>query len=220
MSGIVRARALGRSVRGATVWCLAAASLVLAGCRAGEPKPEPAAGSGGKRDTAKAIALNREAVAAKEDLAKAERLLERAIQADVFYGPAHNNLGIVYLKQRKYYQAAWKFQQAAKLMPRETEPLVNLGQVFETVGRLDDAREEYEKALQRDEADLAATAGLCRVLVRTGDRTPRTRRLLETLVLRAEDEAWRRWAQREVIRLRAHSEDPEPGPASRPAGPG
>jgi hypothetical protein len=31
-------------------------------------------------------------------------------------GPAHNNLGIVYYRQKKYYLAAWEFQYAAKLM--------------------------------------------------------------------------------------------------------
>jgi hypothetical protein len=32
-------------------------------------------------------------------------------------GPAHNNLGIVYYRQKKYYLAAWEFQHAARLYP-------------------------------------------------------------------------------------------------------
>jgi hypothetical protein len=31
-------------------------------------------------------------------------------------GPAHNNLGIVYYRRKKYYLAAWEFQYAARLM--------------------------------------------------------------------------------------------------------
>ena len=41
------------------------------------------------------------------DLAKAQEYLQKALVADVTYGPAHNTLGMLYLKQRRLYLAAW-----------------------------------------------------------------------------------------------------------------
>src|ERR1700722_3903999 len=52
----------------------------------------------------------------------AEALLKKALDADVTFGPAHNNLGTVYMYQNNLYLAAWEFQYAAKLMPYQPEP--------------------------------------------------------------------------------------------------
>src|ERR1700677_458037 len=53
---------------------------------------------------------------------EAEADLHKALDADVMYGPAHNNLGTVYLHQDNLYLAAWEFQYAAKLMPYQPQP--------------------------------------------------------------------------------------------------
>jgi len=39
-------------------------------------------------------------------LADAEVHFQKALVADITYGPVHNSLGIVYMRQRKYYTAA------------------------------------------------------------------------------------------------------------------
>jgi tetratricopeptide (TPR) repeat protein len=160
-----------------------------------------AAHRGDRPDTTWAIDLNRQGLDAKDDLDKAEKLFRQATEADVFYGPAHNNLGIVYFQQGRYYQAAWQFQHAAKLMPKATHPLVNLGLVFETVGRLDDAAAEYDKALTLTPDDVAAAQCLARLLVRTGQDRERVIQLLEDLSLRSEDPQWQAWSQLTLARV-------------------
>src|SRR6476619_303990 len=40
----------------------------------------------------------------------AEDILKNALAADVMYGPARNNLGLVYFHQQKLYPAAWEFE--------------------------------------------------------------------------------------------------------------
>jgi Flp pilus assembly protein TadD len=59
------------------------------------------------------------------DPEKAERLLREALTADVYHGPAHNNLGVVYLKQGELYEAAHEFEWARKLMPGHPDPRMN-----------------------------------------------------------------------------------------------
>ena len=75
------------------------------------------------RDTAAARQHTRAATKLMENdkLDDARKELKRAMAADLFYGPAHNNLGSVYLKQKRYYLAAWEFQYAAKLIDLPNE---------------------------------------------------------------------------------------------------
>ena len=65
------------------------------------------------------------------DLAEAERLFREAVDVDVAFGPAHNNLGKVYFELEKMYLAAWEFEYAIKLMPHHPGPRNNLGLVLE-----------------------------------------------------------------------------------------
>jgi len=196
-----------RKSRSASFAVLVIAGLCLIGCahrRGGQT--ELATHRGDRPDTSWAIDLNREGLAAKDDLDKAEKFFRQATEADVFYGPARNNLGIVYFKQGRHYQAAWQFQHAAKLMPKSTEPLVNLGLVFEAVGRLDDAATEYDKALTLTPDDLAAAQCLARLLIRTGGDGERAVRLLEDLSLRSEDPEWQAWSQLTLARVQEQTD--------------
>ena len=99
-------------------------------------------------DTEAAKSLNDTALKLLEKgkLEKAEQTLQKALIADVNYGPAHNNLGKVYYCQEKHYLAAWEFEYAIKLMPERSEPLNNLGLVYEAVGKFNEAVEAYECA--------------------------------------------------------------------------
>ncbi len=81
---------------------------------------------------------------------QAEALLQKAIEADVMFGQAHNNLGSVYVHENNLYQAAWEFQYAAKLMPYQPEPRSNLGLVMEEAGKLDEAVDSYDQAIKID----------------------------------------------------------------------
>src|SRR5207249_1720310 len=77
---------------------------------------------------------------------QAEKILKKAIAANVMFGPARNNLGLVYYHESKLYQAAWEFQNAIRLMPYQPEPRNNLGLVFERAGKLTDAADAYDRA--------------------------------------------------------------------------
>jgi Tfp pilus assembly protein PilF len=194
---------------------LFALALACVGCGSLRHHAAPVAADAQPRRTAEAVVHHQKAL---EDL-KAGRLeeaqqeLKAALDDDLFYGPAHNNLGIVYYQQKKYYEAAWEFQAAAKLMPRKAEPLNNLGLVFEAAGKLQEASDWYEKALSA-EPDTAETVGnLARVRTRANRQDERTRQLLDDVARNDPRPEWVAWARERLMSMH----DTEPAPAT-PAG--
>jgi len=149
-------------------------------------------------------------------LDQAEKAFQAALAADLFFGPAHNNLGTVYLRQQKYYLAAWEFQYAEKLMPHQAEPRNNLGLVYEAVGKLDDAAKSYEQALDLEPDNSRIAGNLARVYVRSNRRDDKTRKLLESIVLKDSRPDWIAWA-RERLALMGASARPTTAPTSMPA---
>jgi tetratricopeptide (TPR) repeat protein len=135
------------------------------------------------------------------DLAGAERLLREALAADLFFGPAHNNLGVLFLKQGKRYEAANEFEWAKKLMPAHPDPRVNLAMTLEEAGRVDDAIASYTAALEVYPGYLPAVQGIARVSVRAGREDDRLRGWLDSIVLQSREDAWREWARREASEL-------------------
>jgi len=129
----------------------AVAALVLVGlaaCRsqgAGPYEPPEAV----ERSTVLAERLSREAAEVMaEDPERAEQLLRRALSADLFFGPAHNNLGVLFLKQGRLYEAAEEFEWARKLMPGHPDPRMNLALTLEQAGKTDEAIATYKTALE------------------------------------------------------------------------
>jgi Tfp pilus assembly protein PilF len=180
---------------------LALLALLLAGCAttpAGPYSPPTEA----ERDTTKAERLSREAAdLIPEDLTGAEQLLREALTADLFHGPAHNNLGVVFLKQEKLYEAAQEFEWARKLMPGHPDPRVNLALVMEAAGKTEDALGAYASALEVRSEYLPAMQGMARLLVREGRDDNRLRPMLDEIALRSNDAVWRDWAALERARL-------------------
>ena len=156
-----------------------------------------------RRDTDAARQHNAAAVNLINDdrLDDAEKELKDALTADLFFGPAHNNLGLVYFKQKKYYYAAWEFQYAAKLMTDSPQPRNNLGLVYEEVGRLDDAAKWYNEAIQLAPDSAEATANLARLRVRNNQKDDRTRQLLGDVVLKDQRPEWVAWARQQLALL-------------------
>jgi Tfp pilus assembly protein PilF len=146
------------------------------------------------------------------ELDEAESHLKRAMEADVMYGPAHNNLGLVYYHQGKLYPAAWEFQNAIKLMPYQPEPRNNLGLVFEKAGKISSAAEAYEKARQMEPDNPEYLANLARAKVRRGDKDAETKKLLEEVVLKDSRPHWNQWARINLLRMG----EPATQPATRP----
>ncbi len=177
----------------ATVVLAALASL--AGCRTQNTLGPYQVPSEADRATSVAERLNREAAdLIEKDPAKAESLLRDALTKDLFFGPAHNNLGVVFLHQKKLYEAAHEFEWARKLLPGNPDPRVNLALTLERAGRLEEAFKTYETALEVAPEDLTAIEGLASLAVRTRRDEPRLHGWLEAIALVADD-PWRSWAR-------------------------
>jgi tetratricopeptide (TPR) repeat protein len=135
-----------------------------------------------------------------EDLERAEELLREALAADLFFGPAHNNLGVVFLKQGKRYDAANEFEWARKLMPGHPDPRVNLALTLEEAGRVDEALASYSAALEVYPDYLPAVQGLARTTLRAGRKHEGLRHWLEVIADRSDEARWRDWASGQLAR--------------------
>jgi tetratricopeptide (TPR) repeat protein len=148
------------------------------------------------RDPREADRLNGEAVKLMDsDPAEAEMLLRQALSADLYHGPAHNNLGVLYLEQGQLYQAANEFEWARKLMPGHPDPRLNLALTLERAGRVDEALDAYAAALEVYPGHVGALQGQTRLQLREGRADAGTDEALREIALRGEDERWREWAR-------------------------
>jgi Flp pilus assembly protein TadD len=93
---------------------------------------------------------------------EAEAILREALAADLYHGPAHNNLGVVYLRQGRLYEAANEFEWARKLMPGNPDPRFNLALTLERAGRTGEALAMYGTALEVEEGHLPSMQALAR----------------------------------------------------------
>jgi Tfp pilus assembly protein PilF len=175
--------------------CLALA-LASAGC-VGTHKSAPYAPvSESDRDGEKARRLSAEgAKLIDKDSIKAEKLLREALTADLYHGPAHNNLGVLYLKQDRLYEAAGEFEWARKLLPGLPEPRMNLALTLERAGRTDEALATYGTALEVYADHLPTLEAMALLQVKAGKTDTRTPHMLDEIALRGETERWRDWAR-------------------------
>jgi len=175
--------------------------VLLASCRTQSPQGPYQVPSEADRATTVAERLNREAAdLIEKDPEKAESLLRDALTKDLFFGPAHNNLGVVFLHQQKLYEAAHEFEWARKLLPGNPDPRVNLALTLERAGRLDEAFKTYETALEVAPEDLSAIEGLASLAVRTRRDEPRLMSWLEQIALVATDTSWASWSRARLAR--------------------
>jgi cytochrome c-type biogenesis protein CcmH len=173
-------------------------------------------------DTALARQLNDQAYSLiqKEKYADAEPFLKKAVDADVMFGPARNNLGLVYFHEQKLYPAAWEFQNAIKLMPYQPEPRNNLGLVMERAGKSAAAVEAFEAARKMEPDNPQYIGNLARVKIRGGDRSDETKALLQELVFKDSRPEWRDWARLELARFYTRPIEPQfPAPSTQSAKP-
>ncbi len=195
----------------ALVFLLLAAAPAPLGCASSRGGSGPyATQSEQSRDPAAAQRLSLEAAAileapgplGPEDYARAEGLLRQALTADLYHGPAHNNLGIVYLKQSppKLYEAAGEFEWARKLLPGHPDPRLNLALTMERAGRVDEAIANCRTALEVYPDHLASMQQLARLQVKHAKADAETPRLLSEIALRGSTPKWQEWARREMLR--------------------
>lgn len=132
------------------------------------------------------------------NLPKAEEHLQKSLVADVSFGPAHNTLGTIYYWQRQLYLAAWEYEYAHKLMPERSEPLYNLGMLYDSIERLDEAIVHYEMALSLDPQNPAILGNLARALLRSGEPVDVVRPFLEEMVFFDTRPEWIEWAAEQL----------------------
>ena len=178
---------------------LTLALVPMSACTTSRGGPyEPAQGA--QRDTNKAEQLTREAAEfIDEDAERAEALLVEALGADLFYGPAHNNLGVVYLKRSKLYEAANEFEWARKLMPGNPDPRMNLALTLEEAGRFSEAFDAYQATLEVAPEHIATMEALASLTLRQDVESEALPDLLKTIALRGETEEWRHWARQRLL---------------------
>lgn len=186
------------------VWALPALAVhvLVSGCAATKPPGPYSPMTEAGRDPAASQRLTQEAAALiASDPPRAESLLRDALNADLYNGPAHNNLGALYLSQGKLYEAAGEFEWARKLMPGHPDPRLNLALTLEKAGRTDEALATYATALEVYPEHVPTMQALTRLQLRAGRTDDRTPRMLDEVALRGETPAWRDWAKYQRARL-------------------
>ena len=177
--------------------------LACTSCASSSPRKVPPTHDVASGDPKRAHTLALEGLAVIEsDPVKAMELLQSAIKADPYDGPAHNDLGVLYLRQLKLYEAANEFELARKLMPGNPDPRLNLGLTFERAGLYERAFNAYDAALEASPAHIRTIEAIARLTLRTGRTSDRLAGLLEDIALRGETSNWRSWAKEQISRLK------------------
>lgn len=176
----------------------------IGGCASSAPTEQSSTyqtiGRDPRRDTDTARAENDKALEmmSRSEWHAADAALQRALAADIMFGPAHNNLGKVYYHDNKLYLAAWEFEYAAKLMPHQVEPRNNIGLIFEAAGKWNDAIDNYNKALALEPENPEVVGNAARTHIRRGDTGPEVRDLLTKLVMVDTRPEWADWARKRL----------------------
>ena len=149
-----------------------------------------------RRSPMRAEQLTKAGVAAMEqgDTRGAEMLFREALGFDLYHGPAHNNLGVLFLDRGELYEAANEFEWARKLMPGNPDPRLNLGLTLERAGRIDEAIEQYKTAIEVTPGHLPSIKAMVRTQLRYDREDDRTSRYLSDIRLRSSDPSWTSWA--------------------------
>jgi tetratricopeptide (TPR) repeat protein len=102
-------------------------------------------------------------------LDEAEAQLEVAIRRNPRSAEAHNNLGLVYLRQDRLEKARLHLQAAAGFKPDSPEVWANLGKVLARQGDTARARIAYQRALSLRPGYLDAASGMGALLAQSGN---------------------------------------------------
>ncbi len=92
-------------------------------------------------------------------LEEAIEMCHQAIKADPTFGNPYNDIG-VYLMEQAQWEEAIPWLEKAAIAPRYENPqfpFMNLGRVYENIGRYRTALQSYDKALEIDPLYLPAT---------------------------------------------------------------
>ena len=177
---------------------------LITGCSASKPVAGHISADVRHGDTPLAQSENDQALDLidRQKYVEAEQHLKRSIDADILYGPAHNNLGTIYFRQSKFYPAALEFEYAGKLMPRHAEPRNNLGLVFEASGKINDAVACYDRAIVLEPENPVFVGNSARARFRRGDQSEELRDLLGKVVAMDTRDEWVDWARKTMRNMK------------------
>jgi Tfp pilus assembly protein PilF len=177
---------------------LLTAMIGLSACAGPRVGPYSAPGGAERRTSAAEQLTKQAAELVLDDPQGAEKLLREALTEDLFFGPAHNNLGVVFLERGDLYEAATEFEWARKLMPGHPDPRLNLAITLDRAGQMDEALNTYSAALEVYPGHIGAVQGLARLAVREGHADARLDGWLGRIALEGETQEWRQWAAGEL----------------------
>jgi tetratricopeptide (TPR) repeat protein len=174
---------------------------------------DPATLDGGSGATELASQLNEQGIhyVLKEQLGKAEFKFQEATRIDPDFGPAYNNLGLVYFHQHDFFEAARAFEAASEKWPDSPEPLNNLGLVMDSVARPFDAMDLYQQAYERAPTNAEYLGNLLRTKVRMGLIDDELNSQLHSLLFIEKRIEWQDWAREQLALL--HNPNLDRGPA-------
>jgi tetratricopeptide (TPR) repeat protein len=152
---------------------------------------------------AEARSISEQAQRATEDgdLEAAEMLYLQALGAYDEFAPAWNNLGLIYLEQERFMDAAEVFTEALAKAPMDPRPAYNLGLTWQRAGYLNDAVRHYSGALERDPRFLPALRGAIRGKQLLGDLDKITAERLRVALLVENDPDWREYFEEQKTRV-------------------
>jgi len=197
-----------RSVAG-LVGCACLSAILLASCGSTQARGPYNSDGTVARDIPKAEALYRKAtLVLTTDAVAAEKLLRETLGFDLYHGAAHNDLGVLLLKQGKLYDAAEEFQWARTLLPGHPEPSTNLAITLERGGKHQEALDSAHSALEMRPGDLDAMECLALIQVRERLADKTTLTYLDSIIQRSNVPAWTDWARRERFSVETSLQEP------------
>jgi len=102
------------------------------------------------------------------DLAEAERLYARAIEADPSHARAHANLATAWLQQGRLDEGVEGLRRSLRIDPAQPVTLNNLGSALRGLGRADEALDAYRRALELEPASAETLSQYAAVLDEAG----------------------------------------------------
>jgi tetratricopeptide (TPR) repeat protein len=116
------------------------------------------------------------------DLAKAEGLLRRAIDADAANFEAYALLGQVYLREKRLDEALTQFDRLAAQRPGAEGPPTMAGLILEAQGKPEEARARYERLVEANPRAAVASNNLAWMYASRGEQLDRALKLAQAAV--------------------------------------
>jgi tetratricopeptide (TPR) repeat protein len=132
---------------------------------------------------------------------EAIELYRKVVQLEPRMHQAWNNLGVLYMEQNNYVEAAVALKSAADLEPSDPVPLENLGLAYYRAGFAHKSLEYYLEAMERDENRPEAYRGAFKASEQLGLRDEDALDRVERALMVEPDEAWRELYMRKKVWL-------------------